>query len=151
MKKLLGYGFAASAIVGIGIIGMTTNSDARSLTAFLGQPQAPGDYTCFTNNGGTVTNNCSTTKQFCVVLPVDDSNHTISLTLFSPDTGHTIACFGQANFRDNTNAGFTGFRAPSIVGSTQVLTLPALSVPASGSLYACCNIEPTAKLDSINY
>ena len=86
-----------------------------------------------------------------MVLPVDDSNHTISLTLLAPDVNHNIACFGQANFRDNTNAGFTGFRAPSVFGSTQVVTLPALSVPSSGSLYTCCNIAPTAKLDSINY
>lgn len=151
MKKLLGYGFAASVIAGLGVIGVTSNSDARSLTAFLGQPQSPADYSCFTNSGGTVTNNCSTTRQFCVVLPVDDSTHTIEITLFAPDINHNIACLGQANFRDNTSAGFTGFRSPSTFGSNQILTLPTLSVPSAGSLYACCNIAPTAKLYSINY
>jgi hypothetical protein len=151
MKKLLCYGFAVSMAAGIGVIGIASNSDARSLTAFLGQPQSPGDYACFTNNGGTVTNNCSPSRQFCVVLPVDSSSHTVEITLFAPDIDHNIACFGQANYRDNFSAGFTGYRSPGLFGVTQVLTLPTLSVPSAGSLYACCNIPPTAKLYSFNY
>jgi hypothetical protein len=151
MKKFLGYGFAASLIAGIAVIGVATSSDARSLTAFLGQPQSPADYPCFTNNGGTVTNNCSTTKQFCVVLPVDGSDHIMQITVLAPDISHNISCFGQANFRDNTNAGFTGLRSPGVFGSTQVLIFPQLSVPTFGSLFACCNLAPTAKLNSIGY
>jgi len=86
-----GYGVAASVIAGIAVIGATSSSDARSLTAFMGQPQAPADYSCFTNNGGSVTNTCATTKQYCVTLPVDGSNHIVEVTVLAPDFCCNIA------------------------------------------------------------
>jgi len=154
MKNLLSYGVATSVIAGlagVAVIAATSTSEARSLTAFMGQPQAPADYACFTNNGGSVTNACATTKQYCVTLPVDGSNHIVEVTVLAPDINHNIACFAQANARDNTNAGFTGLKSPGIFGSAQVLSFPTLTVPTAGSLYVCCNIAQTARLHSVNY
>jgi hypothetical protein len=151
LLKLLSCGLVASVFAGAAIIALTSQSEARSLAAFLGQPQAPGDYSCFTNNNGSVTNNCGTTKQFCMVLPVDDANHTVSVAVFAPDINHNIACFAQANFQDNSISGFTGFRSPGSFGSSQVLNLGAVVVRGLGNLFACCNLAPIARVESINY
>jgi hypothetical protein len=150
MKNVLRYGIAALLLAGAGVYTVSL-SEARSFPAFLGQPQAPSDYPCFGNSGGAVFNNCSTTRRFCVTLPVDSSNHTIQITVLAPDINHNIACFGQAITRDIFNAGFTGFFSPGVFGSSQVLNLPTLSVPNAGGLYACCDIAPTASLQSFNY
>jgi len=151
MNKFLSYGFAASMVAGIAVIGATTISHARAVPAFLGQPQVPTDYSCFTNSNGTVTNNCGTTKQFCISLPVDDSSHTLSINVIAPNISHNVSCFGQAGFRDNSIAGLTGLLSPSAFGGSQTLFLPTLSVPSQGNLYACCNLSPTSSVESINY
>jgi hypothetical protein len=150
--KLLHYGAIVLAVVIASIgIGGAPNSDARSFPAFLGQPQSPADYSCFTNSGGAVTNSCSTTRRFCVTLPVDSSTHTIEVNVRAPDINHNIACFGQAVTRDIFGAGFTGFRSPGVFGSSQIVTLGTLNVPSAGGLYVCCDIAPSASLQSLQY
>jgi hypothetical protein len=151
MKKYLSYGFAASVIAGIAVVGATTTSHARSVPAFIGQPQVPTDYSCFINSNGIVTNKCSTTKQFCIALPVDDSSHSLVISVIAPNVSHNVVCFGQAGFRDNSIAGFTGGLSPSTFGGSAVLTFPTLSVPGQGNLFACCNLSTGSSVESINY
>lgn len=152
MMNLLRYGFAGLAVVGASVgLGVTPQSDARSFGAFLGQPQAPGDYPCFTNGNGAVTNVCSTTRRFCIALPVDSSSHTIEATVRAPDINHNISCFGQSTTRDALGVNFTGFRSPGVFGSAQILVLGTVNVPAAGGMYACCDLAPSATVHSFNY
>jgi hypothetical protein len=151
MNKLLSYGFATSMFAGVAVIGSAATSDARAVPAFLGQPQAPTDYSCFTNSNGIVTNRCTPTKQFCIALPVDGALHALTIMVFAPDASHSVSCFGQAGNRDNSIAGFTGTFFPSRVGVSWPITLPTLSVPSQGNLFACCNVAQSASIESINY
>lgn len=152
MKTSWLYGSSVALVGALGIcVMLSSQSDARSFPAFLGQPQAPGDYTCFVNGGGAVVNVCTTTRRFCVTLPVEESTHAIEVTVTAPDISHNISCFGQSITRDNLNAGFTGSQSPGVFGSAQVLRLATLNTPNAGGLYACCDIAPNAVLRSFNY
>jgi hypothetical protein len=150
MKKSLRYGIIGLMVAGVSI-SISPDSHARSFPAFLGQPQSPFDYQCFTNSGGAVFNNCSTTRQFCTALPVDSTFHQIEITVRAPDINHNVSCFGVASNRDGSTSGFTGVLSPSVFGSSQVLTFITLMVPPAGGLYACCNVAPTALIQSFNY
>jgi hypothetical protein len=150
MKKIIRYGFAALMVAGLGTV-MASNSDARSFSGFLGQPQNPADYPCFVNSGGAVFNNCGTTRRFCVALPVDSSGHSVEVTVRAPDINHNISCFAQTVNRDATGFNFSGARSPGVFGSAQVVSLGSVSVPSAGAMYTCCDIAPSASLDSINY
>jgi hypothetical protein len=90
-SRILRYLFTAFAATGL-FTALLGSSQARSLPAFMGQPQNPFDYTCFLNGGGTVRNNCSVTKEFCVGLPVDTSYHAVEVTVSPPDRDHNITC-----------------------------------------------------------
>jgi hypothetical protein len=133
------------------VMGLAASSSARSIPAFLGQPQQPGDYSCFTNASGSVTNNCAGVRQFCMSLPVDDATHTISISVRALDIDHNIQCIAQAVTHDGLNAGLTGFVAPGVFGTPQTITLSTLNVPSSGHLYACCNVSQTARIISVVY
>ena len=131
--------------------GIAGSSKAESVSAFLGQPQAPGDYSCFTNSMGTVTNVCSTTRRFCTALTANHNTNTISVTVYAPNSSHNIGCFAQAVYSSGSGAGWTGMQYPGTMGSHQTVTLGSLFVPSYGGLYVCCDIAPTAKLDSISW
>ena len=151
MKKLQYYGIATSMVAGA-IIGAASISDARSVSAFLGQPQVPGDYTCFSNFNGSVRNNCSTTRRFCVALPVDSASHDVTVNVLAPDSSHNISCFATAVTRETFNAGSTPAKSVTTgFGSFQILALGLVSVPSFGALFACCDIAPTASAQTISY
>lgn len=150
MNKVLGCGVVASVVV-TAIVVLAQQSEARSLPAFLGQPQNPGDYTCFTNAAGTVRNSCTTTRRFCVALPVDGASHQVAITVTASDINHNIGCFVSATTREGFNAAFTSTLSPSTFGSAAVLTFPTVNVPNAGGLWSCCDIAPTAIVDSFNY
>jgi hypothetical protein len=139
---------AALIIIGAGI-GI---ANAMSIPAFLGQPQNPADYSCFQNSFGTVVNTCSTTRRFCVSLPVDSSGRFVQANVLAPDVTRNVSCFAQAVTRDLFDAGRTPRPvSPSVFGVSQVLNLGAFSVPFAGALFACCDIAPGAALQTLAY
>jgi hypothetical protein len=150
MKTWMRYVLVTALIAGA-TVGIATTSSATSFPAFIGQPQAPADYTCFVNSGGAVFNFCGVTKRFCAALLVSSSDHNVEINVLAPDINHNVACFAQAVTRDHLSAGITGFMSPGVFGSSQMLHFPTLSVPGAGGLYACCDIAPSASIQSFNY
>ena len=151
MAILLRYGLVAVLAVVVSI-GIATTSEARSIPAFFGQPQAPSDYLCFTNSGGAVFNSCGITKRFCIALPyAGRSIHTVQINVLAPDIDHNIACFAQGVTRDHQPAATTGFLSPTTFGVSQTLSFPQTIYPAAGGLYACCDVAPSASIQSLNW
>jgi hypothetical protein len=151
MATWLRYGLAALLIVAAGI-GLATTSEARSILAFFGQPQSPSDYACFTNSGGAVFNSCGVTKRFCIGLPyAGHSLHTVEMNVLAPDINHNISCFASAATRDHQPVVTSGFLSPTSFGVSQTLTFPRMNLPAAGALYACCDLAPSASLQSLNW
>lgn len=150
MKRLFGIGLAALSAFALAVVS-PGSAEARSLSAFLGQPQNPADYSCFTNGGGMVTNRCSGTRRFCITLPVDDPTHSIDVTIYSPDSAHVTGCFAQAMSRYGSGAGWTGQKYTSVMRSYEVVGLGELTVPFAGALYACCDIPTGGWVTSVQY
>ncbi len=149
MNKIVRNGFGLLAVVGIGV-GLAGSSQARSVSAFAGQPQQPGAYSCFTNSYGAVTNTCSAVRSYCVALPVDSPTHAVQATVYAPDSSHTIGCHARSVTRNGGGYQWTGQTIyPSVFGSHQILALGTLGVPSAGALYACCEFDQTAKWDSV--
>lgn len=149
--SMLRYGLVAGLVVAGGIA-VATTSEARSIPAFFGQPQAPTDHACFTNSGGAVFNSCGITKRFCIALPyVARSIHTVEINVLAPDINHNIACFAQGVTRDHQSVFTTGFLSPAAFGASQTLTFSSMILPSAGGLYACCDIAPSASMQSLNW
>jgi hypothetical protein len=139
------------AAIGLATVAIGATAEARSGAAFAGQPQNPSDYTCFTNANGRVINSCAATKRFCVPLVVDDANHTVSITVFSPDSNHLISCFAASAFPSGAISNFSGQFTVQNTGIDLTVPLPSVVVPTDGSLFTCCDIPQGARLDSVNW
>jgi hypothetical protein len=146
IRYAMGFVAIAGATMAVG-----ATAEARSVSAFTGQPQNPNDYTCFTNSGGTVSNVCASTRRFCAALVVDDASHDPQVTVFAPDIGHNIICFGQTVNPDGSPFSNTKHFSPTHFGVTQTLDLGSVTVPDAGALWVCCDVAPGATIDTFNY
>jgi hypothetical protein len=148
MNQLSRYGFAAMLTIGAGI-GLTPSSEARSVSGFLGQPQNPADYACFSNGNGIVFNTCATTKRFCVALPIDTSSSTVTVTIAGSASG-PARCFAQSVNRAGAFVAVTPTVSEPLWPPVTRL-LGTLSVPFAGGFYTCCDLPTNAQLASVNW
>lgn len=135
-------------------VGVTSVSDAMSVPAFLGQSQAPSDYSCFTNSFGRVTNVCGSTRRFCISLPVSSGTHTVQLAAQAADVSHNVSCSAQGVTADFFDAGHTPTPVSlSTFPDVQLLNLGTFNLPANAYLYACCDMASAAgtRLSSVIY
>ena len=143
MMKVLRCGIAI-ALVGGAVVALTSVSEATSVPAFIGQPQQAADYACFTNTFGRVSNVCTTTRQFCMALPVTSGSHTVQVSAQAADVNHNVSCFAQAVTSDFFDAGHTPSPvSPATFPGIQLLNLGTFNLPANAYLFACCNIAPS--------
>ena len=153
MKKLLRYGMAAAVVAGAGIA-LTSASNASSVPAFLGQPQAPSDYPCFTNTWGRINNICGSTRRFCMSLPVTAGTHTVQVSAQGADVSHNVSCSAQGITWDFGDAGHTPTPVSlSTFPNPQLLNLGTFSLPSNAYLYACCDVAsaPGTLINSVIY
>jgi hypothetical protein len=151
MNKISRYGFAVLLAAGAGI-GLTPSSEARSVSAFLGQPQNPANYSCFGNGNGGVINTCAgAARRFCVALPIDAASSTVTVTVQGSIPGtNTVGC--QAYSVTRAAVGYAnGPYVSSALVTPVPLSLGTLGVPAAGGLYACCDLAQNAKMLSVNW
>ena len=153
MKNLLRYGMAAAVIAGAGIA-LTSASDASSVPAFVGQPQVPAEYSCFTNSFGRINNICGSSRRYCISLPVTAGTHTVQLSAQGADVAHNVSCLAQAVTWDFADAGHTPTPVSlSTFPAPQLLNLGTFSLPSTAYLYACCNMtsSPGTLVNSVMY
>jgi hypothetical protein len=131
---------------------VATTSRASSQSAFLGQPQNPAAYSCFTNNGGTVENRCSTEQRFCMALPVNSPSHTIEVDVLQTAEGAIVGCFAAAVNPNGTGAAGTAeFFVGDTFGTSVMLQLGTLTVPNQGALFVCCDATTGGVINTVNY
>jgi hypothetical protein len=125
---------------------------ARTVSAFDGVPGNASEASCWGHSLGAVGNGCSTTKRWCVPLPVDASgNFNVKVYAYGPSSSSNVGCFaaginGEANWYWSTQQIYL-----STFGSDQPINLSTAYVPAWGSLYACCDVGPGAWMDSVTW
>jgi hypothetical protein len=132
-------------------------ADARTVVAFAGRPNYPGDATCFSEWFGAVRNNCSGVHRiFTVPLATDSAGyHSVTVSAYGADSDNNVGCRAFGIFRSTT----TG--VPSYYGGSQrwlatfgqaadISLLPTY-VPAGGTLFAACDVKPGGQINLINY
>jgi hypothetical protein len=130
-------------------------AEARSVSAFLGHPENPNDYSCFTNANGRISNVCYSSnqpKRYCVALPVDSSGeYIVQVTASAPDAEHGLSCFSRAMDRHAMSSWGSTNRPLTSFGSPQVIQMTYNKVPSFGVLYACCDMLPGSSISTINW
>jgi hypothetical protein len=148
LRTLVGSAAILCATMAVGV-----TAEARSVLAMSGTAETPSQATCFGNSLGTIINNCSSTVDYCVMLPVDSSSHTITASVLAPDINHEISCYAMSVNSDGSYYSSTpgGAVQPSGTGSHRQINLGNLYVPGGGGLFSCCTMAPTSRFDTVNW
>jgi len=151
MKNTIRKGLGVFTAIGL-VAATAVTASATSVSGFAGQPQNPGQYDCFTNAGGNVTNQCSGTLQYCVALPSTQTGHDVKVSVTAPSTADDISCFASSAY----NTGYPASsswppRFPTVIGQPFQIDLGSVTVPDQGGLWTCCNMAQGSTLNSIQF
>ena len=138
--------------LGLAIAGVAAAGSAQAaIVGLAGAAQNPADSSCFTNSNGRVTNNCNTTRQWCVGSYISSSGtKTVKVNGRRPNGG-TLTCHSKSVNASGSVQSSTGNEALSVVDSDSTFTVGNVSVPSFGSLYVCCDLSTGARINTINF
>jgi hypothetical protein len=143
----------SSALMGLlfmlGLV--STPALARGVPAQAGEAENPADTNCFQSFYGAITNVCSTTKQYTVLLPVDTANYTYTagVTVYAAGPSNTVGC---ALCGMDITTGWrwcTSLNYPSQYGVDQTFNLSAYT--STGGVLLTCNMSPSGRLETIHW
>lgn len=133
-----------------GILILPSLASAHSLSAFAGTPSSPSEAACWVHSNGAVTNTCSTTKRWCVALSVNNpGSFTVYVNAYGPSSSGNVGCFARSVNGDATHNSSSPQVYLSTFGSAQSLILPGAYVPSYGALFACCDIGPAGRMNTV--
>lgn len=142
MTSKLHHGLVATLFLTLA----SSSALADSVTAFLGQAQAPADAACFINGFGAVKNTCATTRRFCIALPVRTSTAGVTVSVQAASASAPVSCFANSVTRYGVSFDITNPPRTSTGTSPMTLFFTNLSIPSNGGLYTCCDIPPNGWL-----
>lgn len=141
---------AAALIVG----GLAAPALARRQNAFSGIAQQPSQATCFSNGWGSITNNCSATRTFCVPLVYDWSLTgnfaNVTVTALAP-AGALMSCQTTTTTKQGVGWSWSGNVNAPMNGSWQDIVVNGGGIPDGGAAYTCCDIPSGGSISVINY
>jgi hypothetical protein len=159
-KKSTSNSILMGFIIAIAIVAvMPLQASARGVQtlAEAGRAVSSSDQSCFTLSYGAVTNTCSTTRNYEVVLPMS-GNGTLSNTFVmvgNPSSSNLVNCkLTTLDYAfDPDSIKHTSWTTSGFSGSTwDILYLPSISVsPAYGVAFLTCQIPSGGKLGTIIY
>ena len=139
--------FAALAIAGLGLLSASP-AFALSVGGYAGKtwPTGNANEGCMQEFHGGVVSKCGNQTQYEIPLAVNQGLHVATVATFNPGGG-TFQCFAyaednQGNLTQGTSVfpgtGFTAFQV-------------SVTVPAQGSMYVFCNVNPNGQIVNVNY
>lgn len=137
---------AAAVLVLMAFPGMAL---ARGFSAFNGNPYTPAEASCWSHSYGSVTNNCTTKKYWCMPSVVDTTgNYTVTVWAYAPSSTANVGCQATGINPEVTWQWSSAWTYLSTFGSSQPISLTGPYVPAGGQLYVCCEVGPGGRINN---
>lgn len=153
LRKLTRSSIAAVATA-LMIGGVALPAGARTTVAFVGRPNNPAEAGCFGEWFGSMRNYCGTPSYFTVPLTVDVAGyHYATVYAYGATASNNVGCaaFGVFNSTTDTATYYgSGTYWLTRFGAASAINLPATYVPAAGSLFAACTVNPGGQINLVN-
>jgi hypothetical protein len=125
---------------------------ARTMPASSGKAVNWSENSCFGMNGSSMTNHCTSPKSFELPLTVDNAGwKTVYVTAYGASSANNVGCAAAGVNREMT----AFWSSPGVwlggFGSSQVLTLTNIYVPAGGYMFANCTMHPGGRVNVVDY
>ena len=150
-----------SILIAIGGLLTTTVCGATVFPAMSGHAYRQADASCFNDNYGTITNTCTTTKNFEIPIPLDCNAHQLIFNFngYAQSASNNLSC---AMFNCSTRGTSTwgsgycessGYYSLTQFGVSQEIDVTQLgwSNPSCQYGYLFCQMGPNSRLNSVTF
>jgi hypothetical protein len=146
------YSMLLAAVIGFGAghVAYADQASAALLRVLASQGRATkhADTTCFSTYFATITNGCTTTRNWDMVLPVVSGGAATQTINIKFKQWGSSNCKATGMLRSPEDGYWTG----STNGMTENGEAPLdVYVPAAGNLFLTCSIWRNERLDSVQY
>lgn len=137
---------AAAVLVLMALPGMAL---ARGFAAFNGNPFYPSEASCWSHSYGSVTNNCTTKKSWCMPAVVDaPGSYTVTVWAYAASSTANVGCQATGINPEVNWQWSSAWTYLSTFGSSQAISLTGPYVPAGGQLFVCCEVGPGGRINN---
>jgi len=134
----------SSLLAGTSLLLAGAQAFALSVTGFSGK--SPSNGTCFTESSGAAVNSCGSVQYWTIPMAVNQGAHTVTISAYNPSTGPFQCILYAASQTGSVTTGTSAFP-----GAGTSVSSMSVTVPASGSMWVFCQVDPGGIIYDVNY